>query len=116
KPDEEILRRSADSRLLVIGSRPLTSLDPTWHLGDNATRIVRHMTTSTLVVRGREQVRKILLSTDLPASPSTVKMTQDVALATGASVEVLYTVPLATMYVAETPSKVADVAQDAQRL
>ena len=116
KPYEEILRRSADSRLLVIGSRPLTSLDPTWHLGDNATRIVRHMTTSTLVVRGREQVRKILLSTDLPASPATVKMAQDVALATGASVEVLYTVPLPTMYMAETPSEATDVVQDAQRL
>lgn len=116
KPYEEILRRSADSHLLVIGSRPLTTLDPTWHLGDNATRIVRHMTTSTLVVRGREQVRKILLSTDLPASAPTVRMAQDLALATGASVEVLYTVPLPTMYVAETPSEATDVAQDAQRL
>ena len=116
KPDEEILRHSADARLLVIGSRPLTTLDPTWHLGDNATRIVRHMTTSTLVVRGREQVRKILLSTDLPASPETVKMAQDVALATGAGVAVLYTKPLATMYMAEAPSEAADVAEDAQRL
>jgi nucleotide-binding universal stress UspA family protein len=43
-------------------------------------------------------------------------MAQDVALATGASVEVLYTVPLPTMYVAETPSEAIDVAQDAQRL
>jgi uncharacterized membrane protein YfcA/nucleotide-binding universal stress UspA family protein len=116
KPHEEILQHSADASLLVIGSRPLTSSDPTWHLGDNATRIVRHMTTSTLVVRGREQVRKILLSTDLPASPSTVQMAQDVALATGASVEVLYTKPLATMYMAETPSEAANVAEDAQRL
>jgi len=116
KSDEEVLRRSADSRLLVIGARPLTSLDPTWHLGDAATRIVRHMTTSTLVVRGREQVRKILLSTDLPASPSTVKMAQDVALATGASVEVLYTVPLPTMYMAETPSEATDGGEGAQRL
>jgi len=116
KPSEEILRHSADSHLLVIGSRPLTPLDPTWHLGDNATRIVRHMTTSTLVVRGREQVRKILLSTDLPANPSTVRMAQDVALATGASIEVLYTVPLATMYRAETPSQGAAGAKDAQRL
>jgi len=116
KPDEEVLRRSADSRLLVIGARPLTSLDPTWHLGDAATRIVRHMTTSTLVVRGREQVRRILLSTDLPASPPTVKMAQEVALATGASVEVLYTVPLPTMYRAGKPSTAADVALDAQRL
>ena len=116
KPDEEVLRRSADSRLLVIGARPLTSLDPTWHLGDAATRMVRHMTTSTLVVRGREQVRRILLSTDLPASPPTVKMAQEVALATGASVEVLYTVPLPTMYRAGKPSTAADVALDAQRL
>lgn len=116
KPYEEILRRSADSLLLVIGSRPLTTLDPRWHLGDNATRIVRHMTTSTLVVRGRHLVRRILLSTDLPASPPTVKMAKDVALATGASVEVLYTVPLPTMYIAETPSEATDVVQDAQRL
>lgn len=113
---EEILQRSADSRLLVVGARPLTSMDPNWHLGDDATRIVRHMTTSTLVVRGREQVRKILLSTDLPASASTIQMAQDVALATGASVEVLYTVPLPTMYMAETSSDAADVAEDAQRL
>jgi uncharacterized membrane protein YfcA/nucleotide-binding universal stress UspA family protein len=113
---EEILQRSADSRLLVVGARPLTSMDPNWHLGDDATRIVRHMTTSTLVVRGREQVRKILLSTDLPASGSTIQMAQYVALATGASVEVLYTVPLPTMYMAETSSDAADVAEDAQRL
>ncbi|HSI58130.1 MAG TPA: TSUP family transporter [Ideonella sp.] len=116
EPDEEILRRSADSRLLVIGSHPLTSFDPTWHLGDDATRIVRHMTTSTMVVRGRQQVRKILLSTDLPANPSTVKMAQDVALATGASVEVLYTVPLPTMYMDEKAPEATDVVQDAQRL
>lgn len=117
-PSEEILRRSTDSRLLVIGSRPLSPLNPTWYLGDNATRIVRHMTTSTLVVRGRQEVRRILLSTDLPASASTVKMARDMALATGASVEVLYTVPLPTMYIdiAETPSEGADIAEDAQRL
>ncbi|WP_374675406.1 TSUP family transporter [Ideonella sp.] len=111
---EQIAQRAAGARLLVVGARPLTTLNPTWHLGDDATRIVRHMATSTLVVRGREQVRKILLSTDLPASPATVRMAQDVALATGASIEVLYTVPLPTMYMAETPS--ADAAEDAQRL
>lgn len=113
---DEILQRSATARLLVVGARPLTSSDATWHLGDDATRIVRHMTTSTLVVRGREQVRKILLSTDLPASGPTIQMAQDVALATGANVEVLYTVPLPTMYMAESSSDAADVAEDAQRL
>jgi uncharacterized membrane protein YfcA/nucleotide-binding universal stress UspA family protein len=112
---EELLRRAADQRLLVIGARPLTSFDPTWHLGDAATRIVRHMTTSTLVVRGREKVRKILLSTDLPASPSTVKMAEEVALATGASVQVLYTVPLPTMYMAKRPGPAPDEAEDALR-
>lgn len=111
---EQIAQRAAGARLLVVGGRPLSTLNPTWHLGDDATRIVRHMATSTLVVRGREQVRKILLSTDLPASPATVRMAQDVARATGASIEVLYTVPLPTMYMAETPS--ADAAEDAQRL
>jgi uncharacterized protein len=116
KFDEDILRRSADARLLVIGARPLTSLDPTWHLGDEATRIVRHMTTSTLVVRGREQVRRIVLSTDLPASAPTVRMALDVALATGASVEVLYTVPLPTMYMAENPSDATEASEHAQRL
>lgn len=113
---DQILQRSAGARLLVVGARPLTSMNPNWHLGDDATRIVRHMTTSTLVVRGREQVRKILLSTDLPASGPTIQMAQDVALATGASVEVLYTVPLPTMYMAEGSSEAADVAEDAQRL
>ncbi|MEW6292399.1 MAG: TSUP family transporter [Pseudomonadota bacterium] len=116
KPYEEILRRSAGERLLVIGSRPLTGFDPKWHLGDNATKIVRHMTTSTLVVRGRQQVRKILLSVDLPPSQATVRMAQDVALATGASVEVLYIVPVPTMYTPETPPEVTDIMQDALRL
>jgi uncharacterized membrane protein YfcA/nucleotide-binding universal stress UspA family protein len=116
KPYQEILRRSADQRLLVIGSRPLTGFDPKWHLGDNATKIVRHMTTSTLVVRGRQQVRKILLSVDLPPSQATVRMAQDVALATGASVEVLYIVPTPTMYTPETPPEVTDIMQDALRL
>lgn len=114
---EDWQSHAAGQRLMVIGARPLTPLDPTWHLGDEATRIVRQMRTSTLVVRGREQVRRILLSTDLPASPQTVRMAQDVARATGASVELLYTVPLPTMYMAEAPSAPAqDVAQDAQRL
>ena len=116
----ELQRRSAALRLLVVGARPLTPRDPTWHLGDDATRIVRQMSSSTLVVRGREHVRKILLSTDLPASAATVAMARDVALATGASVELLYTVPLPTMYMAENPSAdaadAAHVAQDAQRL
>jgi nucleotide-binding universal stress UspA family protein len=43
-------------------------------------------------------------------------MAQDVALATGAGVAVLYTKPLATMYMAEAPSEPADAAEDAQRL
>ncbi len=116
KPYQEILRRSADQRLLVIGSRPLTGFDPKWHLGDNATRIVRHMTTSTLVVRGRQQLRKILLSVDLPPSQATVRMALDVALATGASVEILYIVSVPTMYTAETPPEVTDIVQDALRL
>lgn len=115
-PEAEIQCRSAGARLLVVGSRPLTSRDPTWHLGDEATRIVRHMATSTLVVRGREQVRKILFSTDLPASPSTVKMAQDMALATGAPVELLYTVPLPTMYIDEKPPGTPDPADEARRL
>lgn len=115
KPYQEILRRSADQRLLVIGSRPLTGFDPKWHLGDNATRIVRNMTTSTLVVRGRQQVRKILLSIDLPPSQPTVRMARDVALATGASIEVLYIVSTPTMYTPETPPEVTDIMQDALR-
>lgn len=115
--EEELQDRAAAARLLVVGARPLTPLDPTWHLGDDATRIVRQMSSSTLVVRGREHVRKILLSTDLPASPQTVQMAVAVALATGAGVEVLYTVPLPTMYMAESPStEASNVAEDAQRL
>lgn len=115
--EDDLQQRSAAARLLVVGARPLTPLDPTWHLGDEATRIVRQMNCSTLVVRGREHVRKVLLSTDLPASPQTVQMAVAVARATGAAVEVLYTVPLPTMYMAETPSSEAgNVAQDAERL
>ena len=113
KPYEEILRRSADARLLVIGSRPLSGFNPKWHLGDNATRIVRNMTTSTLVVRGRREVRRILLSIDLPPSRATVRMAQDVALATGASVEILYIVSLPTLYTTETPPEAADLLEDA---
>lgn len=116
KPYEEILRRSADQRLLVIGSRPLSGFEPKWHLGDNATRIVRNMTTSTLVVRGRQQVRKILLSIDLPPSLPTVRMARDVALATNASIEILYVVSTPTMYSPETPPEVTDITQDALRL
>lgn len=112
---EAIGQRTAGATLLVVGARPLTPLDATWHLGDDATRIVRHMTTSTLVVRERSQVRKVLLSTDLPASAETVQMAQDVALATGASVAVLYTVPLPTMYKPRAASGV-DLEKDAQRL
>lgn len=111
KPYEEILRHAADERLLVIGSRPLTGLDPKWHLGDNATRIVRNMTTSTLVVRGRHQVRRLLLCVDLPPSRTTVQMARDVALATQAQVTILFVVPLPTLYTAETPPEAMDLAR-----
>ncbi|MDP1651844.1 MAG: TSUP family transporter [Rhodocyclaceae bacterium] len=110
-PYKEILERSADARLLVIGSRPLSGFEPKYHLGDNATRIVRHMTTSTLVVRGREQVKRILLCLDLPHSKATVRMARDVALATDASVELLYVASLPTLYTPEIPPEVVDTLE-----
>lgn len=104
RPYREILDRSADARILVIGSRPLDPLWPRYYLGDNATRVVRRMTTSTLVVRGRDRVGRILLCLDVPHSQATVDMTRDVALATGAAVEVLYVASLPTLHSVSTPT------------
>lgn len=101
-PYKEILARSANARLLVVGSRPLDPGRPNFYLGDNTTRVVRRMTTSTLVVRGRNQVRKILLYLDMPHSPATVDMAKEVALATNATIEVLYVASLSTLFTAYT--------------
>jgi uncharacterized membrane protein YfcA/nucleotide-binding universal stress UspA family protein len=103
EPHQEILQHSAQARLLVIGSRPLSAMNPQYHLGDNATRIIRRMTTSTLVVRGRNHVGQILLYVDVPHSHATVDMARDVALATGASIDILYIASVPTMYTADNP-------------
>lgn len=102
-PYKEILKRAKDSDLLVIGSRPLDPLKPQFYLGDNATQIVKHMTTNTLVVRGKDEVRKILLYTDLPYSEKVIDITKRIALATDSSVEILYVASLPTMYPTEVP-------------
>jgi nucleotide-binding universal stress UspA family protein len=107
-PYKEILARSAGARLLVIGARPLDPWEPKFHLGDNATRIVRRMGTSTLVVRQREQVRSILLCLDVPYSRATIEMAKAVALATGATVEILYVASLPTLLAVEMPSLVQE--------
>lgn len=101
-PHKEILAGSADAHILVIGSRPLDPARPNFYLGDNTTKVVRRMTTSTLVVRGRDQVRKILLCLDVPHSQATVAMARDVALATGATLELLYVAALPTLFTAYT--------------
>jgi nucleotide-binding universal stress UspA family protein len=113
KPYQEILDHSASASLLVIGSRPLSTMDPRYHLGDNATRIVRNMTTSTLVVRGRDRIARILLCIDVPQSQSTVRMARDIAMATQASVEILYVASLPMLHSVETPSGWDDsIAED----
>jgi nucleotide-binding universal stress UspA family protein len=112
-PYKEIIRRSSAARILVIGSRPLDSLDPRFYLGDNATKVVRRMTTSTLVVKGRDQVRSILLCLDVPHSQATVNMARDIALAAGAVIEILHVASLPTLYSAEVPPPLdASVARD----
>jgi hypothetical protein len=102
-PYKKIIDRSSDASLLVIGSRRLDPLEPRFYLGDNATRVVRKMATSTLVVRGRDQVRKILLCLDVPHSQATVSMAKEVALATGATLEILYVASLPMLHSIETP-------------
>lgn len=105
-PYKEILARSVNAHILVMGSRPLNPARPNFYLGDNTTKVVRRMTTSTLVVRGRDQVRKILLCLDVPHSQATVDMAKQVALATGATLEILYVAALPTLfsaYAAELP-------------
>ncbi|MDO8958113.1 MAG: TSUP family transporter [Rhodocyclaceae bacterium] len=101
-PHKEILAGSADAHILVMGSRPLDPARPNFYLGDNTTKVVRSMTTSTLVVRGRDQVRKILLCLDVPHSQATVAMAREVALATGATLEMLYVAALPTLFTAYT--------------
>jgi uncharacterized membrane protein YfcA/nucleotide-binding universal stress UspA family protein len=100
---KEILDRSSGAHFLVMGSRPLDSLEPDFYLGDNATKVVRKMTTSTLVVRGRDQVGSILLCLDVPHSKATVNMAKEVALATGATIEILYVASLPTLHSIKTP-------------
>lgn len=117
RSEAEVLTQATGARLLVVAAPALSPRDPRWHVGDAATRLVRHMTTSTLVVRGRDRVQRILLSTDLPVHAGTLNLAADVALASGAALTVLYTEPLATMH----PPQAAgagplDIAQEAERL
>jgi uncharacterized membrane protein YfcA/nucleotide-binding universal stress UspA family protein len=102
-PYKAILDHAAGARLLVIGSRPLSALEPRYHLGDNATRVVRRMTSSTLVVRGRERVRRILLCLDVPYDKATAAMAKEIALGTGAALEILYVASLPMLHSIETP-------------
>lgn len=97
-PYKEILAGSVDAHMLVMGSRPLNPARPSFYLGDNTTKVVRRMTTSTLVVKSRDQVRRILLCLDVPYSRSTVSMANEVALATGAAVEILYVASVPALY------------------
>lgn len=111
-PFREILKRSSGAYLLVIGSRQLNPLEPKFYLGDNATKIVRRMTASTLVVKGRERINKILLCLDIPYSKNTVNMAQEIAIVTGASIEILYVVSMPTLYSIESPLLDAFFAAD----
>ncbi|MDP2108633.1 MAG: universal stress protein, partial [Rhodocyclaceae bacterium] len=101
-PYKEILAGSAAAHILVMGSRPLNPARPSFYLGDNTTKVVRRMTTSTLVVKSRDQVRRLLLCLDVPYSRSTVSMAKEVALATDATVEMLYVAALPTLFTAYT--------------
>lgn len=117
KPYRQILSASAAARILVVGSRPLDPGRPFYYLGDNATRVVRRMTTSTLVVKARDQIRKILFYTDLPHCANTLAMARDVALATGAELEILHVAPLATLFAVQLPpGRAALQDSDADRL
>lgn len=103
KPYKEILKLASGAHLLVIGSKPLSPLHTGYYLGDNATRIVRNMTTSTLVVKGREELKKILLCIHLPYSGKTVDMARAIAIANDSMVELLYVISLPTMYSRDLP-------------
>jgi nucleotide-binding universal stress UspA family protein len=107
-PYKEILAASANARILVMGSRPLNPARPGFYLGDNTTKVVRRMTTSTLVVKSRDQVRRILLCLDVPYSRSTVSMAQEVALATDATVQILYVASVPALYTAYSAELPAD--------
>lgn len=113
KPYKEILKLSAEAYLLIIGSRPLRPTESGYYLGDNATRIVRRMTTSTLVVKGRERIKKILLCIHIPYIKKTVIMAKEIACANNAGIELLYVISLPTMYSAEGSEATAPLEQEA---
>lgn len=102
-PFREILRAASGAYLLIIGSRPFNPLESGFYLGDNATRIVRRMTASTLVVKGSEDIKKILLYLDFPYRRDILDMARDIAIASDAEVEILHAVSLPTLYPMEMP-------------
>lgn len=113
KPYKEILKISADAYMLIIGSKPLSPTESRYYLGDNATRIVRRMTTSTLVVKGRERIKRILLCIHIPYIKKTVIMAKEIASANSAAIELLYVISLPTMYSAEGSEAAASLAEEA---
>lgn len=113
KPYKEILKISAGAYLLIIGSRPLSPTESGYYLGDNATRIVRNMTTSTLVVKGREHIKRILLCIHVPYIKKTIFMAKDIAHANDAVIELLYVISLPTMYSSEVAESKVSLDREA---
>ncbi len=97
-PAREILKASKEYDLLVIGSHGTRSVAE--HLlGDNATHIVENMKTSTLVVKRKAEVTKILACVNLPRyREAVVRRAIELAKILNVPLEFLYVLPEPLMY------------------
>ncbi len=97
-PAREILKAARDYDLLVIGSHGTKSVAERL-LGDNATRIVENMSTSTLVVKRKAEVTRILACVNLPKYREPVVMRAiELARILKVPLEFLYVLPEPLMY------------------
>ncbi|WP_456473775.1 TSUP family transporter [Candidatus Pyrohabitans sp.] len=98
RPAKEILKASKDHDILVIGSHGTKSITERL-LGDNATHIVENMRTSTLVVKRKAEVTKILACVNLPRYRKAVVMRAiEFAKILGVPLVFLYVLPEPLMY------------------
>ncbi len=100
-PSQEILRESEEGYdLVTIGSHGTRGIKE-FFLGATAIQVVENLRVSTLVVRDKERISKILIGIRSRRSPErneVITTTKDIARATGSSVTLLHVVPFPVMY------------------
>jgi len=97
-PAKEILSESKGYDMVLLGSHGTRGILE-FFLGDTAVHVVEHLKTSTLVVRQKGEVSKILFPLRLgKEKKEIIRLAGEITQAVQGSLTLLYVVPLPTMY------------------